>query len=1055
MLLAPPAFSAANLVLENAQRQLAITDADQVEDRELRDVYLQIVETYSQLDAVELEIEAFKEELQALPNKTIHLKEQLSQKKKNNTPFKLKSAKLATLELELTQLQSTGLELKQNRNKIENDINLHNTRPVELRYDLTILKQQRQDTTISATTQAQQQLNKALFSLYNLKSQAINLELLVIPLKDEYDRLKLSWTELELQRLTKKIRRYQDNIQRIRQSEADQLLEQLNTTQKRADNPDAVINLLTQNSMLSEQLRISVSHSASLFERLRILEQQQQLIQQSYKVIQQQLELSENSFGIELRNFSQRFSIPLQKKDTLSKMAKLRLKNIELNQLKLDMVTNVQDNATWDKQSLQDYAELQAASLNLITNLHRAYGRELNELSKILTLENQIAQQFILGQKFLTKYLLWLPSVPSVDLSWFMQISQSSTDQFQQAMHKLRTLNFKPVQEWWRWAIFYLLLVAVSIFLLKSQQRQQKVWSRQIGNVIQDRFSRSFKLLIAAPIICLPAPLFLYLLFNKILTIEDINTVKINNLICLSFWSYLTLIHWLNRPYGLFISHLDMSEDFCIKLKKLLLPMFFLGAPLAWLLLYFDNIPSLELHSGLGRLVFILLSLLAGSFWAALWKVSPHINITSSHLSWWQQAKLWFTAMITVHIALIIAALFGYLYTSSMIISTMFLIALIVFCIFAIYRFCLRWLLIAERRLTFSRARARRTTILAARENNLEIPALEENYLSLQSVSEQATIILKALCFSLLFMAMWLLVKNFLPSLDVLDNIIVWNNEVVTASGVISETISLSSIITSALVIVLTILAVYNLPGLLELLVLRHLNLTPGTSYAITTITRYLLIIFSVMAGASQIGVEWAKLQWLVAAMGVGLGFGLQEIVANFVSGIIILFEKPVRIGDTVTIGGVTGKVTKIQIRATTISDWDRKEVIIPNKTFITDQLINWSLSDAITRVTINIGVAYGSDTALVHKVILAAANSNARVLKEPAPEVFFTTFGNSTLDFELRFFTGTLSDRNLAIHEINLLINQSFAAQNISIAFPQLDVHLHRGQPKNAMPLE
>ena len=368
------------------------------------------------------------------------------------------------------------------------------------------------------------------------------------------------------------------------------------------------------------------------------------------------------------------------------------------------------------------------------------------------------------------------------------------------------------------------------------------------------------------------------------------------------------------------------------------------------------------------------------------------------------------------------------------------------FCaIFTIYRLGVRWLLIAERRITFAKARARRTEILAAREKNEDVPVLEENYLGLKSVSEQASVLLKAVCFILLFTSLWLLVKNYLPTLDVLDKIVLWKNDVTTASGISSESISLYSIITSLFIIGLTILAAYNLPGLLEILVLRHLNLTPGTSYAITTITRYLLIITSVLAGASQIGVEWAKLQWLVAALGVGLGFGLQEIVANFVSGIIILFEKPVRIGDTITIGGVTGKVTKIKIRATTIADWDRKEVIIPNKTFVTDQLINWSLSDAITRVIVHVGVAYGSDTDLVQQLIHSAAINNQRVLKTPEPEVFFTTFGNSTLDFELRFYVDNLSDRNLAIHEINQKINRSFNEKKITIAFPQLDVHLHR----------
>jgi potassium efflux system protein len=376
--------------------------------------------------------------------------------------------------------------------------------------------------------------------------------------------------------------------------------------------------------------------------------------------------------------------------------------------------------------------------------------------------------------------------------------------------------------------------------------------------------------------------------------------------------------------------------------------------------------------------------------------------------------------------------------------SMLLAVSLILASVFTIYRLGVRWLLIAERRMTFAKARLRRSEILAAREKNEEITLLEENYLGLKSVSEQAAVLLKALCLGLLLLAMYLLVKNFLPSLDVLDKVVLWSNDITTASGVISEQISLGSIITSLFVIGITILAAYNLPGLLELLILRHINLSPGTCYAITSITRYLLIIVSVLAGANQIGVEWAKLQWLVAAMGVGLGFGLQEIVANFVSGIIILFEKPVRIGDTVTIGGVTGKVTKIKIRATTIADWDRKEVIIPNKTFVTDQLINWSLSDAITRVIINIGVAYGSDTYLVHKLIEEAALSNLRVLKEPEPEVFFTTFGNSTLDFELRFFVSSLADRNLAIHEINQVVNQVFKDHNISIAFPQLDVHLH-----------
>ena len=188
---------------------------------------------------------------------------------------------------------------------------------------------------------------------------------------------------------------------------------------------------------------------------------------------------------------------------------------------------------------------------------------------------------------------------------------------------------------------------------------------------------------------------------------------------------------------------------------------------------------------------------------------------------------------------------------------------------------------------------------------------------------------------------------------------------------------------------------------------------------------------------------EWNKLQWLVAALSVGLGFGLQEIFANFVSGLIILFERPVRIGDTITVSGFSGTVNKIRIRATTITDFDRKEVIIPNRAFVTERLINWSLSDTITRVVLRIGVSYGSDLELTRRLLLQAAAENPRVMKEPAPSVYFLAFGASTLDHEMRFFVQELGDRNPALDELNRRIDHLFSEHGINIAFNQVEVTL------------
>jgi len=944
-----------NSVLENAKRQLASLDSSTEENRTLREIYLQTIDTYSEIDETEENIEAFKKSLKSLPEQTRQLQQQLANAQPQ-TNFDLGQQSLPVLELALTGLQSTQLELQQNRNQIENEINVDSKKPIKLRDELTQLKRKlNQETT--AQLEEQRQLEDILFSLNNLKTQAINLELLVIPLQIEHDRLRLSWTDTELANLAKKIRVYQDTIQQLRKNETDELLQKSTANEESKDNPEAITHIILRNNNLSEQLRQSVASNTASVNQLRILEQQLSLLQQSYKVIQQQLQVDGNTLGIELKNFSQRFSASLTNNNTDEKISAIRLQNIELNQLKLDIAIDTIDTSNWSQVSLQDLEDLQLTSLNLISNLQKAYTRELDELSKLATVEKQIKLQLRQGKSLLTEYLLWLPSVPTIDLNWFSVFKKASEMQISNTMQTIRELQVNDTRQWLRWLFFAAALTILAINLAKYQRSHEKEWSRQIGNVVHDKFSRTLRMLILAPIINIPIPLLAFILTNKVMVIDNSYTVFINHIFCLSLWMYLTFIYWLKRPYGLFISHLDISEEFCVRLKKLLPPLYILGAPLSWVLMYFDNIASQELHSGLGRLVYIAMALLAGSFWAALWKVSPHISALSAKISWWKNAKLWLALLVSIHVALVVAGLFGYLFTGAVIMSVILAITIILFTIFIIYRLGVRWLLIAERNISFDKAKTRRNEILEAREKNEDVPPLEEDYLGIKSVSEQAIVLLKALCFGLIFIAMWLFVKNYLPSLDVLDKITLWNNNVTTVSGVITESISLADILTSGFIIGITILAAYNLPGLLELLVLRHIDLTPGTGYAITTITRYILIMVCVLAGASQLGVEWSKLQWLVAAMGVGLGFGLQEIVANFVSGIIILFEKPVRIGDTVTIGGVTGKVTKIKIRATTISDWDRKEVIIPNKTFVTDQLINWSLSDAITRVIINVGV--------------------------------------------------------------------------------------------------
>lgn len=250
----------------------------------------------------------------------------------------------------------------------------------------------------------------------------------------------------------------------------------------------------------------------------------------------------------------------------------------------------------------------------------------------------------------------------------------------------------------------------------------------------------------------------------------------------------------------------------------------------------------------------------------------------------------------------------------------------------------------------------------------------------------------------------------------------------------------------AVLIGVVTYHAVHNLPGLLELAVLRARSLETGTRYAITTLSKYLLTAVGLALMCGVLRVDWAKFGWIAAALSVGLGFGLQEVVANFVCGIILLFEQPIRVGDIVTIEGTTGTVTRIRMRATTITNWDRHELVVPNKTLITNTLLNWTLSATVNRVNISVGVAYGSDTEQARQVLLDVAADHPLILDDPPPMATFEQFADSSLLLTLRAFLPDLDNRLGTITDLHTEIDRRFAKAGIEISFPQRDLHLRSG---------
>jgi small-conductance mechanosensitive channel len=226
--------------------------------------------------------------------------------------------------------------------------------------------------------------------------------------------------------------------------------------------------------------------------------------------------------------------------------------------------------------------------------------------------------------------------------------------------------------------------------------------------------------------------------------------------------------------------------------------------------------------------------------------------------------------------------------------------------------------------------------------------------------------------------------------------------------------------------------------------VLSRTELDLGLRRAAGSILRYIAISVGFLIILQTAGIDLTTLNIIAGAVGIGIGFGLQNIVSNFISGLIILFERPIKIGDRIEVGNVEGDVIEIGARSTTVLTNDNIAIIVPNSQFITENVVNWKYNDASVRFKIKVGVAYGSDVRRVEKLLLDVAAKNPDVLKEPAPAVRFTAFGDSSLEFELRVWSTTLVHRKGALFSaLNFAIYETFNEHQIKIPFPQRDLHV------------
>ncbi|KLV00271.1 membrane protein [Photobacterium aphoticum] len=584
--------------------------------------------------------------------------------------------------------------------------------------------------------------------------------------------------------------------------------------------------------------------------------------------------------------------------------------------------------------------------------------------------------------------------------------------------------------------------------------------SKKIGKVTQDKFRYSYSNVFFAFCLAWPIPLM----------------VGLAGLIFSSAWQYPFVHHFgqaltvpmalvmfcfvreLVRPEGLLISHFGWHPDLVARAFGHYKRLMWVYLPMMVIQQFTHLYSDIDVNATLGRLAFLISNIAVSYF---LWRMyKEKLPMTygdlpegkahlGHHLFWW--------TLILIPQGLNYTTLSGYLSSSQAVMEKLEFSAVIGVVTILVYYLVKRLMLIQKRRLAFERAKAKRQEIIAQRiaemeedkeetvgsnETHIEI---EEPEVDLDKISAQSLRLLRSLLLIVYLAFLSVVWADLYQAISYIGDITLWN--VPSSIEGIEElsAFSLKNILLSVIAFWMTAILARDLPGAMELLVLQHIELSPGTGYAITSLTRYLTIFMGIVIGSGLIGFDWSKMQWLVAALGVGLGFGLQEIFANFISGLIILFEKPIRIGDTVTIRNLTGIIAKIQTRATTIVDFDRKEVIVPNKAFVTEQFVNWSLSDPITRVTLSISVHYAANVDLVTKLLFEAADECDLVLDNPAPEVFFLTLTADSQNFEVRAYAAETAHRLSLTHDLHNRIKQKFNHHGIDIAAPQLEVQMKR----------
>ena len=849
-------------------------------------------------------------------------------------------------------------------------------------------------------------------------------------------------------RLEQEIQDLQTLINDKRLAQSQETVTQQSIEAQKAGGSSLLATESAANLRLSDYLLRSTDRLNELTQQNLRTKQQLDTLTQADQALDEQISVLKGSLLLSKILYKQKQTLPHLKldRDLADQIADTRLYQFEVNQQReqmsspvsyVDKLLAAQPPETVTPQLRKALLEVAITRSDLLERLNRELSALLNE-----SITLQLNQKQLLGtaqslRTTLDEQMFWIPSNKPLDWDWLAYVPQRLADQvadlpWGSGLKELADgLSQRPL-------LFLPLLLVIGALLWRRKYLYQRLGKvhQDIGHFRRDSQWHTPQAILINILLAMPVSLGLALCSYALQIDARGQNANLGAALwqLAQAWLVFYTAYRILSPGGVAEIHFRWYKPQVEFLRGWVRRLGTVVLALVGVVAVAEHQPSALADDVLGiGVVLTCYALMA-------WLLSRLLLSSPAHRDTSLFRKAVGVAFTALPIALFIAVCFGYYYTALKLTDRLIYTLYLLLFWLVIEAAFVRGLSVAARRLAYQRALSKRA---AAKEGLDGEVVVEEPTLDIEQVNQQSLRLIRLALLGGFIAGLYWVWSDLLSVFAYLNNFVLYEYTSGTGAAASMVPISLGDLLGALVIVGITFALAGNLPGLLEVLVLSRLNLAQGSAYATTTLLSYTIVGIGIVSTLSTLGVSWDKLQWLVAALSVGLGFGMQEIFANFISGIMILFERPVRIGDTITIGNLSGTVSKIRIRATTITDFDRKDIIVPNKTFITGQLINWSLTDTVTRVTLKLGIDYGSDLDLVRDLLLKGAHENPRVLKDPEPLVYFLQFGESSLDHELRMHVRDLGDRNPTLDEINRYINREFKAHDIKISVRQVEVFL------------